>query len=123
VIEPRIVKNPIAGSTNVSLSANSDPAMPAIDADRPNTTVFTIARLTPITAAAVSLSRTATIARPIRLRSRFEAISAHTRNAVSASQKFHLCRSARPSNGVHSGGRYDRFLMPTAPPVKSISFS
>ena len=60
----------MSASTSESLRAKRLPATPAIAPDSPKTIVLVVNRLTPITAAAVSLSRTATMARPIRLRSR-----------------------------------------------------
>ena len=67
MIEPRIVKRRFSGVVWVCRSANVQPAMPVIAADSPNAIVFTAATFTPMTEAAVGLSRTATMARPTRL--------------------------------------------------------
>ena len=67
MIEPRIVKLTFSGVVCVWRSANVQPAMPASAADSPKVTVLTTATCTPMTDAAVVLSRTAIIARPMRL--------------------------------------------------------
>ena len=65
LIELRMVKE--FSSTVPIFAAISQPETPAIAAEIPKASVLVWERLTPITAAAVSLSRTATNDRPDRL--------------------------------------------------------
>ena len=65
LIEVRMV-NEFSSTVPIS-AAMSQPDTPAIAAETPKVNTLVRARFTPITAAAVSLSRTATSERPTRL--------------------------------------------------------
>ncbi len=70
VMLPMSVMLRMSGLARFSRIVDSEPAIAHIAAEMPNTIVFVRARGTPITAAAVSLSRIATSDRPTRLLTR-----------------------------------------------------
>ena len=102
-MELRIVNE--FSSSVASCAAANQPAMPAIAAEMPKVRVFVRAKLTPMTAAAVSLSRTATSDRPTRLLRRLRTITYATSSRASESQNKNSERSTRLlESPVHDGG-------------------
>ena len=64
------VKVKLSGATNSTTAAESEPAMPVMMALTAKVRVLMLARSMPIASAAVGLSRTAIMARPMRPRSK-----------------------------------------------------
>ncbi len=101
VIAPMSVNRRRSGLTPLSRMPNSAPAVAVIAADTPYTIVFVRGRLTPITAAAVSLSRMAISDRPTRL---FDDAAAHeVRRARRRSRR--ASTSTRPARAVRRARR------------------
>ena len=86
MIAPNNVIVGVSGLAEPVRIADTEPAAAAIAAETPNTSVFVRARLTPITAAAVSLSRIAISERPVRLLTMPRHTRYDTTSTITASQ-------------------------------------
>ena len=103
----------LSGATNWIAIAPSAPPTPVYIADTPKVSDLTIAVLMPMASAAMCWSRIATMARPTRPRSRFQASANIT--SVTARVKKYSHRSWL--SGMPKGASGFEITMPCTPPV------